>query len=242
MKPMIALTYTNNPLKHDNYVRWMMESADVQIVTIGVEHSPLEVLEQCDGLIMSGGIDVHPSFYGMKKKDYPNAPDKFDKRRDELESAAFIKAQQREMPVLAICRGMQLVNCLLKGKMKQDLGSKANAIHKSEKAVDKAHGIMVLEDTLLHNVLGGRRFAVNSAHHQCVQKAGKGLRICAVSDDGVAEAIEWEQSFQRPFFLGVQWHPERLFALNLNEYCTSIAIRERFIKEVMLFKASYENL
>lgn len=237
MKPVIALTYTNNEQKHENYVRWLKASDDVDIITLSVENDNVADLRNCHGLVMSGGTDIHPSFYGKKKKNYPNAPKKFDKHRDEFETATFLVSQEMKIPVLAICRGMQLVNSILEGEMVQDLGKTGNAIHRATDGYDRAHGLFVAEGTLLHEIVGQNRTVVNSAHHQALGKIGKGLRINACSDDGTIEGVEWEMPAERAFFLGVQWHPERMFAFNLQHTPPSVAIRNRFMKEILSLKA-----
>lgn len=237
MKPVIALTYTNNEQKHENYVRWLQAGADVEIITLSVENDNIADLRRCQGLVFSGGTDVHPSFYGRKKKDYANAPRHFDKARDHFETAVFAVSQEMALPVLAICRGMQLVNSLLGGKLVQDLGRTGNAIHRAADGKDKAHGLQVLEGTLMQEILGTTRCVVNSAHHQAVKKPGKGLRVNAFADDGTIEGMEWEERKGRPFLLGVQWHPERLFAIGLQDSPASAALRDRFLHEVMLVKA-----
>lgn len=233
MKPVIALTYTNNEQKHENYVRWLMAGADVEIITLSVENDNIADLRRCQGLVFSGGTDVHPSFYGKKKKDYANAPKHFDKARDHFETAVFAVSQEMGLPVLAICRGMQLVNSLLGGKLVQDLGRTGNAIHRAHDGRDKAHGLQVVEGSLLHEIMGTNRCVVNAAHHQAIKKPGKGLRVNAFADDGTIEGIEWEERRGRPFLLGVQWHPERMFAFELENSPAAIALRDRFIKEVL---------
>lgn len=237
MKPVIALSYTNNEQKHENYVRWLKAADDIEVITLSVSSDNLADLRGCSGLVLSGGTDVHPSFYGKKKKDYSNAPKKFDKHRDEFETAAFLISQEMKIPVLSICRGMQLVNSILAGEMVQDLGKTGNMIHRASDGYDRAHGLFVVEGSLLYEILGQNRTVVNSAHHQAVGKIGKGLRISACADDGTIEALEWERPSERSFFLGIQWHPERMYKLNLEHTPPAKAIRDRFIYEVLSLKA-----
>lgn len=232
MIPRIAVTDTGNEVKQGNYLRWLQKAGEVELVIINVANNNLPVLQQCHGLVLTGGTDVHPSYYGRKKKDYPHAPAHFDKKRDRLEAACFETALNLKMPVLAICRGMQLTNCLLGGSLIQDLGKKGNQIHKAVGVRDKGHAVEVVEGSLLHGIVGQSRLLVNAAHHQAVYRLAPELRISASSDDGVIEAVEWADLNHRSFFLGVQWHPERMFAFGLDESPASAPLRQRFFEEV----------
>lgn len=237
MIPKIALTYTNNEVKHANYVRWLQAAGEVDILTISPQLDNLHLLQECQGLVFSGGTDVHPSYYGRKKRDYPNAPKHFDRKRDKLEAGAFEISLRKKMPVLAICRGMQLANCLLGGTLLQDLGKNGNIIHKAVKTRDKAHAVEVVESSLLFNITRQTRMMVNAAHHQAVHKLAPDLRINAVADDGTIEGVEWLNPAGKPFFLGVQWHPERMFAFGLDESPASAPLRTRFLEEVKKYGA-----
>lgn len=228
---IIALTYTGSEEKHLNYMRWLKGDEAIDIITLSTEADNLHELTQCHALVLSGGVDVHPSFY-EKSKGYAHAPDRFNKKRDRFEATAFLQSQEMKIPVLAVCRGMQLVNVLLGGSLKQDLGGRGNAIHRATDKGDKMHGATAAANTQLAAILGTQRIAVNSAHHQCVQKLGKGLRLNCVADDGTPEGWEWEQPGDRPFLLGIQWHPERMFKFSLEATSPSLAIRHHFIEAI----------
>ena len=232
MKPRIAVTDTGNEVKQANYLRWLQKAGELDLVIINVANDNADILQQCHGLVLTGGTDVHPSYYGRKKKDYPHAPAHFDKKRDQLEAACFESAMNQRIPVLAICRGMQLSNCLLGGSLIQDLGKKGNQIHKAVGVRDKGHAVEVVEGTLLHEMVGQSRMLVNAAHHQALDRLAPRLRISASSDDGIIEAVEWAEPDAKPFFVGVQWHPERMFAFGLDESPASAPLRQRFFDEV----------
>ena len=168
---------------------------------------------------------------------YDNMPDEgFDRRRDALEWGLLDKALQREVPVLGICRGLQLINCFLGGGLLQDAGSPGNDIHRSFQQqgtqYDRAHGLNVEDGSLLATITHSRRGVVNSAHHQRIQGLGEGLRASAISDDGVVESIEWMEPSGKPFFMAVQWHPERMLEMGLADSPFSKLIREQFIQAV----------
>src|SRR5688572_1522421 len=102
----IGLTYTGTEDKHGFYADWLRGNDACEIVKLS--HLEPDRLRECQGLVLSGGIDVHPQFYGSTNLTFPNA-DEFDTRRDEFEVGAFNTAQEKGMPVLGICRGLQLI-------------------------------------------------------------------------------------------------------------------------------------
>lgn len=153
-----------------------------------------------DGLILAGGGDMDPAFFGQENR----GSREIDRARDRAELAlldAFLGAGK---PVLAVCRGIQAVNVWAGGTLIQDLGEELNAFHSWEDG-DKVHPIRAVPGTLMHR-LYGPLFPVNSAHHQAVGRIGKGLIVSARSESGVVEAMEHESL---PLIC-VQFHPERM--------------------------------
>jgi len=231
----IALTHTRNHQKYQYYIDWL-NTEGVEIVRLSVADDNLKEINNCDGLVLSGGIDVHPKFYGGKP-GYPGEPEEFNEKRDEFEIAAFHSAENNDIPILGICRGMQLINVIHKGTLIQSLGFEdLNKIHKGEP--DKSHAVNVEPGTILYDVLGSKEVEINSAHHQAIDKLGEGLMINARSNEGIVEGIERRDKSGKPFLLGVQWHPERMFRFQLENSPASKAIRERFFREI---KKSIEN-
>jgi putative glutamine amidotransferase len=233
----IGLTYTNVQSKHVNYENWLKgDEEDIEIITFKVVDKNNEEIVTCDGLVMSGGIDIHPKFYGNTELKYCNSPKEFKCDRDSFEINILKAAFTKNIPVLAICRGFQLVNCLQSGTLIQDLGDSLNKIHNSEKidktAYDKAHGLKITKDSLLFDVVGDDRTVVNSGHHQAIDRLGDGLIINCRADDGTIEGIEWADRKDKAFFLGVQWHPERMFKFQLDKHPITQNIREAFVKAV----------
>ena len=221
----IGLTYTGSEKKHLNYVNWLKGTDSIEIVELSAGKNNLNELQKCDALVMSGGVDVHPSFYNSTKLDYPAVED-FELDRDQFEKDAFILAQKNRLPVLGICRGMQLINCLLGGTLKQDLGE-LNLAHKV--SPDKRHFVFLTSGLLLHHIAKADKAEVNSSHHQAIDKLGNGLKVNCVAPDKTIEGIE---SVDGPFILAVQWHPERMFNFQLEDSSMSKGIREYFIQRI----------
>ncbi len=151
--------------------------------------------ERCDALLLPGGGDVHPRFFGQ---DIDGARD-IDEARDEYELALFRRFFDAGKPILGICRGLQLIDVALGGTLRQHVEG-----HAQIGGADAVHAVSA-EDAALRALYGGS-FSVNSAHHQTVDRLGAGLRAAARADDGVVEALRHDA---RPVF-AVQWHPERL--------------------------------
>jgi len=229
----IGLTYTGTEEKHNNYVRWLESSSEKpEIITLSADKDNLEELNDCDALVLSGGVDMHPEFYNSSITEYPNAPEKgFQKERDDFEIAAFELAQWNNLPVLGICRGMQLMNCALKGDLEQDIG-KLNPTHKAENLIDKKHEIRVEPGSVLSEIADEGNFQVNSAHHQRIKNLSKELKMNAIAGDGTIEGVEWADKKDKPFLLGVQWHPERMYKFELQDSPLSKNLREHFISAI----------
>jgi putative glutamine amidotransferase len=159
-------------------------------------------LDGYDGLLLTGGTDVNPALYGEEPRPETDVP---DDKRDEVELQLVEEAIARDLPVLAICRGLQLLNVSLGGTLIQHLGS---VLHdpEFEDRSKPAHEVEVRPDSLLLKSVGATRLAVNSRHHQAVSKVGNGLRVSARdTEQGTVEALEYPG---KRFVLAVQWHPE----------------------------------
>jgi putative glutamine amidotransferase len=193
--------------KFQNYERWILAEPDVEVIRLGAQFSNLDEIRKCDGIVLTGGEDVHPRFYG-KTIQYPNAPTEFEEVRDEFEVRMFKIAQESNLPLLGICRGLQLINCIQGGTLKQDLGER-NDVHKRISRDDKMHDVKIELATLLFGITKVNHGLVNSSHHQAIDKLGHGLKINCHAADGTVEGVEGTGS-SHPFLLAVQWHPERM--------------------------------
>jgi putative glutamine amidotransferase len=165
----------------------------------------LTILERLDGLLLSGGPDINPRFYGEEPLE---GLGEIDEGLDRMELEAARLAFQKELPTLAICRGIQVLNVSLGGTLYQDISTQVKeSINHSQKA-DKSintHSIRIEEKTLLHNIFKRREIWVNGKHHQAIKDLAPGLIISAKAKDGIIEAMEHPK---KKFILGVQWHPE----------------------------------
>jgi putative glutamine amidotransferase len=213
MRPLIGIT------SYAEEIRWGMWTEDAALVPLAyvrsVEHAggrPLvvppsadgleETLDALDGVIFSGGGDLDPELYGAEAHDATDAP---RKERDAAELGLLKAALQRDMPVLAICRGSQLLNVARGGDLVQHLPeSVGHEQHRHDPGSFSDHDVEVAADSRLGGLLGDRA-PVKSHHHQGYGRIGSGLREVAWAEDGVVEGLE---DGDKRFALGVLWHPE----------------------------------
>jgi putative glutamine amidotransferase len=175
---LVALTYQYES-KIAPY-RAALESVGLQPVSITTA-SPGATLSMLQGLLLTGGCDVG---------DKPE--------RDALENRLIAEALQRRLPILGICRGLQILNVHLGGSLFKDIPN-----HR------EPHAVSIAPDTRLARIVGGASCPVNSRHHQAIDRLAPGLAVTARAADGIVEAVE---DPSRPFVLAVQWHPEDLIA------------------------------
>lgn len=156
----------------------------------------------CDGLLLPGGGDMDPKFYGQARIPACGEPNLLRDAAEPLLLRAFLAADK---PVLGICRGIQVMNAVLGGDLYQDIKPFEHLPHNDHWA--KVHTVTVRRGTLLSHILGQDTVLVNSQHHQAVDRVAPGFTLAALSEDGIVEAIEKPDA---RFCLGVQWHPEWL--------------------------------
>lgn len=155
------------------------------------------------GLVLTGGTDVDPSLYGEVRGEHTDEP---DPERDSIEFELLNQALRFDLPIFAICRGLQLLNVFFGGSLLQHLDPPER--HRLVVAGDRSkpvHTVSIEGDSLLSGIAGRQILDVNSRHHQAVARLGDGLRITALAPDGVIEAIEHPD---KRFVMAVQWHPE----------------------------------
>lgn len=164
-----------------------------------------KLLDLIDGLLFSGGDDIHPSVYGEKILPKTKL---ILKGKQAFDFELVRQAWRKRIPTLGICYGSQLMNVALGGTLIQDIKRDLSlGSHSFTK-----HRLYLLETSILYNIIRKPSISVNSLHHQAINKVGKNLRISARSDDGLIEGIE--SALPNHFFIGVQWHPEKIMETN----------------------------
>jgi putative glutamine amidotransferase len=168
-----------------------------------------EVVAQLDGIVIAGGPDVAPARYGAVADPHTQTPDTDSLTRDTWELALIHAAVAQRVPLLGICRGMQLLNVALGGTLTQHLpdilgGSKE---HSPVRGVYSHHVVSAVAGTRTATILGTEKLDVPTYHHQSIEKLGQGLRVSAYAPDGTIEAVETTE--ESAFLVGVQWHPEQ---------------------------------
>src|SRR5688572_4169940 len=196
-----------------DYVESVKRAGGEPVEVVAGAEKPEHILARVDALLLTGGADVDPTLYG----ETPHATfESAEAGRDAFEMALSRAAVKSGMPVLAICRGMQVLNVAMGGTLIQDIPSEvAGALEHSvpEPRFAIAHEVWVARGTRLSTLLAdhmedGETCHVNSRHHQAVKMAAPGFDVTATSPDGVAEAMEQEGA---PFCIAVQWHPENFW-------------------------------
>lgn len=224
----VALSKGVGSVNYEAYGKWINRyDKDIEIVNL-YGYSLLEAIEKlnkCDALVLTGGPDVHP-FYYNKPEDSSRCS--IDNYRDSLEFALIKEASNLQMPVMAICRGAQIANVAYGGDLIVDIPSDVKSeISHQEKDFDAIHEIIIEENSFLNKISGTNKGEVNSNHHQAVNKLADIFQVSARSKDGIIEAYEMKDK-TKPFFIAVQWHPERLDSNSLLSYPLS----KRFIDAI----------
>lgn len=166
------------------------------------------LVDMIDGIVFTGGNDLDPAAWGETL--HPQAV-QLDPVRERFERLLMAEVERRRMPALGICLGSQLMNVHRGGSMKQfipDLGLSPALEHRRQNHTDARHAVTVSEGSKLHQILGTTSLVANSAHKQAMGSIGRGLRVVATAPDGVIEGLE---DPALPFWVGVQWHPERIY-------------------------------
>ena len=237
MATPIIIGISFSETKYPNYPAWIRgENEAIEIVELSWEKQYIEDLEKCHGLLLSGGVDMDPIFYAPNLTNYPNQPAEWNRKRDQFELDLLDAAQRLKMPILGICRGLQLVNTALGGTLLTDIEVAGKPNHRSKAGVDHVHSVQLLPGSLLQNITAIHQGEVNSAHHQAIGRVAELLVVNCVSQaDEIIEGIEWKQKENRSPMLCVQWHPERIINKQLNPLSNNI--RDWFLSEALKYSA-----
>jgi putative glutamine amidotransferase len=195
--------------KYQQYITWLNTSnIPLEYRRLSYTMNSLKELDHCNALLLTGGNDVDPALYGGATGS-PKIQG-VDLKRDSFERKLLDSATKRNLPVLGICRGLQLVNVHFGGTLIPDLEDAGFPTHRSTSRLEINHDISIVEDAGLRVIVGRSGCTVNSFHHQAAGKIGNGLRVAARSSDGVIEAMELNGGYAGQFFYILQWHPERM--------------------------------
>jgi len=227
MKKIIGIAAAR---KYEIYEAWIRQGGDTEAFKLSYELDNFEAVKTCHGIVLAGGEDVHPRRYG--KSEIASKPDldDIDELRDEFEWKVLEYTQNHNIPLLGICRGLQLANVFFGGTLIPDIVSTGKPDHTRVSSVkDRHHIIHVKQNTLLKTITGVSEGEVNSSHHQSADRLGKGLIINATSADGIVEGLERADKNSGPYLMLVQWHPERMID---KESPLSENIRSHFLNAI----------
>ena len=225
---MIGITKTDTKLNF--YFEWLDRfGVKYELLDYEASDAGFKQFENCSGLILTGGVDIYPELYC----DWDTAETKgtYKPERDGFELKVLEMAIASGKPVLGICRGLQLINVFFGGSLIYDIPDQRRIDHsRFPDGSPRYHEIRIFENTLLREIIGNDSGTVNSYHHQAVDRLGNGLTPNCRSTDGIVEGIEYEDPFDKPFMLGVQWHPERMEPKDI----FSANLINRFISECQI--------
>ncbi|MCL6573415.1 MAG: gamma-glutamyl-gamma-aminobutyrate hydrolase family protein [Bacillus sp. (in: Bacteria)] len=199
---------------HHDYHKCVAANGGIPIIIPYITpETALETLPLCDGIILSGGEDIDPFFYGQDP--HCNLGSTIQER-DLVEIATVMYAIENNVPLFAICRGVQILNIALGGTLIQDIPSEVKEpiqhVQKNDRSQD-THWVTISKDSKLFQIIGSNRVRVNSIHHQAIEGVANDLRVVAQSADGIIEAVEYIHP--TTFTIGVQWHPESMASSNM---------------------------
>ena len=217
MKPLIGVTMNGDledkspscTLGYD-YIKAIEMAGGVPILIPVIKDAPHieNYISVVDGLLLTGGADIEPEFFG---EDTLPEIEEIEIHRDRMELQLFEAARKKQIPIFGICRGVQVINVAMGGTLYQDIYSQINGVKQhsdhSRPREDEMHTVAIPEQTALKRILGSTQIGVNSFHHQSVKDLGRGLIVNALSEDGIIEGVE---SVEDGFIIGVQWHPENM--------------------------------
>ena len=178
--------------KYANYSNWILEQGDtVEVVKLSYKTQNFTDIRQCDGVLLTGGEDVHPRFYNHPELYKYCYADDVSEERDAFEWKILEYTQKNALPVLGICRGLQIANAFFGGTLIPDIPHWGKFNHsKMPDDTDRYHEVAVDPNSWLHGLIKSEKGVINSNHHQSADRIGEGLIVSAFSPDGVVEALD----------------------------------------------------
>ena len=225
----IGFSRATNEDKYELYVQWL-RSIDssfefINFYGMSVEDALLS-LEKCSGLVLTGGLDIHPSYYGKTEEENRC---NYDLSRDVLEFALIEKALIMKLPILAICRGEQILNVSQGGDLIVDIAADYGNMIKHTSYTDDLiyQNVNIDKSGIIYDIIKETSFDIVSFHHQAVKTLAPCFRPTVFAEDGIIEAFEWSEPKGKGYLNAVQWHPEK------GDYYNDLsqAIGRDFIKE-----------
>lgn len=215
--------------KYDNYARWIEAfGSEVETLKLSEKENNLSDAARCHGILFTGGEDVHPRFYGKPEYVSYCHQDDVNELRDEFELKLIENTERNKIPVLGICRGLQVFNVFKGGTLIPDIPAWGKPTHaKLPDNADRYHSIKVVSGSWFESLVEQSKGETNSNHHQSIDSVGNGLVVSAFSEDGIVEAADRKDIAEKGFLCLVQWHPERMY----DQHDPFVyKVRETFIK------------
>ena len=234
-KPIIliipSLDEYNNLKLSQKYTKIISKNSAVPIISAYYKNIN-DIIKYIDGIIFSGGVDPNPIFFDIE----PRYCNDITPKRDIFEISLCKKAFKMGIPILGICRGIQIIALTFGGNIYQDIhkeNSNKSKHYQNFSGKYPFHSINIRKKSKLYNIIKSEKLYVNSFHHQAIKEVPKKFEISAISDDLIIEAIEYKGN---KFIIGVQWHPEQMTKSNYNE-----SIFKKFIYEANEYKRRNKN-
>jgi len=227
----IVLSKPNSSSSYRNFIEKL--DTTIEINWVNAYNTPLSQLalelENVDGIIMTGGVDIHPGLYGNSFDTIRCGT--IDIVRDELEGVLLDYALENGTPCLGVCRGLQFMNVHLGGSLHPNLPDTLSSIHRGLSGAVK-HPIEIVKNIGVFEINISEILDPVSNHHQGISRLAEDLEVWAIAPDGLAEGVRHKDTIAHPFFVGVQWHPERSGDVN----SLAIPIGEGFLKYVLNYE------
>lgn len=224
----IILSKQNSSSSYMKFIEKL--DSTIEINWINAYTTPLSeidnILERADGIIMTGGVDINPGLYGQAFDTIKCGA--IDLKRDEIEMALLDFALEKGTPCLGICRGLQFMNVHLGGSLHPNLPDTLSNIHRGESG-STTHPIQIVKKISALDIDLSKILDPVSNHHQGISRLAEDLEVWAIAPDGLAEGVRHRDTIAHPFFVGVQWHPERSGDFN----SLAIPIGEGFLNAIL---------